>query len=99
MGVKHLSKFDGKGVHVDYHDLWIDPNNPNRLILANDGGLNFSYDGGKTWQDIKNLPIGEFYTVSVDMNKPYNIYGGTQDNGTVCRPSDHLVDEYGIDDP
>jgi len=98
-GGKTFKRIDGKGVHVDHHDLWIDPNNPNRLILANDGGLNFSYDGGKTWQDIKNLPIGEFYTVSVDMNKPYNIYGGTQDNGTVYGPSDHIVDEYGMNDP
>ena len=77
----------GKNVHADCHDLWIDPKNPARLVLGTDGGLNFSYDRGETWQKIENLPIGEFYTIFLDAAKPYNIYGGLQDNGTVFGPS------------
>ena len=92
---KHIG---GKNVHVDHHELWIDPLNPQRLLLGNDGGLNFSYDRGQTWQDINNLPIGEFYTISVDMDTPYQIYGGTQDNGNLYGPSSHTV-EYGVEDP
>lgn len=97
-GGRTFEHIGGKGVHVDHHALWIDPKKPDRLILGNDGGLNFSYDRGKTWQDVKNMPIGEFYTVFVDMDKPYKIYGGLQDNGTVYGPSSHTL-EYGVEDP
>lgn len=96
-GGKTFKHIGGKGVHVDHHELWIDPVNPDRIILGNDGGLNFSYDRGKTWQDIKNMPIGEFYTISVDRDTPYKIYGGLQDNGSVFGPSTHNV-EYGVED-
>jgi photosystem II stability/assembly factor-like uncharacterized protein len=96
LGIQLLKSVDGgqnfrplgrKNVHADCHDLWIDPKNPLRLILGTDGGLNFSYDRGETWQKINNLPIGEFYTISLDAAKPYAIYGGLQDNGTVFGPS------------
>ena len=79
----------GNGIHVDHHSLWIDPSDPERILMGNDGGMDFTYDGGESWTNIVNLPISEFYMVSVDMAKPYNIYGGLQDNGCVMGPSDH----------
>jgi photosystem II stability/assembly factor-like uncharacterized protein len=75
------------GVHVDHHAVAIDPNDSNFIVLGNDGGLHFSYDRGETWRLIDNLPISQFYAVGVDMASPYNVYGGTQDNGTWGGPS------------
>ncbi len=97
-GGKTFKNIGGRGVHADHHALWIDPKNPDRLILGNDGGINISYDRGKTWQKINNLPIGQFYTVTVDMERPYNIYGGLQDNGVVYGPSNHKPGP-GVPDP
>ncbi len=74
-------------VHVDIHAMWIDPKYPQRIVLGNDGGLNLSYDSGKSWHLINKTPVTQFYTVEVDMKRPYNIYGGTQDNGTVMGTS------------
>ena len=74
-------------VHVDHHALEIDPADSRRMVLGNDGGLHFSYDRGKTWRHVNNLPIAQFYTVGVDMSVPYRVYGGTQDNGTWGGPS------------
>ena len=71
----------GRGVHGDHHAFWIDPRYPDHLLDGNDGGLNVSYDGGKSWLKLNYLPVGQFYAVAVDMAKPYNIYGGLQDNG------------------
>ncbi|HET9483000.1 MAG TPA: hypothetical protein VFO79_03515 [Xanthomonadales bacterium] len=70
-------------VHVDYHAQWIDPSNPNRMIVGNDGGADITYDGGKTWLKLDAQPVGQFYTVMADMAEPYNVYGGLQDNGTM----------------
>jgi photosystem II stability/assembly factor-like uncharacterized protein len=97
-GGKTYTHISGKNVHADIHDLWIDPLNSDRLLLGTDGGLSFSYDRGKTWQKINNLPIGEFYAVSVDMDTPYKIYGGLQDNGVLYGPSDQER-EFAVDDP
>lgn len=81
----------------------IDPENPDRLILGNDGGLYMSHDRGETWLHLNNFPIGEFYAVWVDMDEPYNIYGGTQDNAALYGPSTHNVEDrltkYGVEDP
>jgi len=68
-------------VHVDHHALWIDPADSKHLLLGNDGGLYISYDEGGNWLHMNNMSVGQFYTVSVDMEKPYNVYGGLQDNG------------------
>ena len=97
-GGKTFTQIGKKGVHADHHELWIDPHDPDRLLNGNDGGLNFSYDRGKTWQRIDNLPIGEFYTVSVDFKTPYNIYGGLQDTGVFYGPSTEIL-ELGVEDP
>ena len=72
--------------HGDNHDLWIDPSNPQRMIEANDGSANVSYNGGKTWTD-QAIPTAQFYHVLVDDQFPYYIYGSQQDNSTVAIPS------------
>lgn len=77
----------GDRIHVDHHGLWINPNDPDHLMLGNDGGLYFSYDGSRTWDFIDNLPIGQYYDISVDGRDPYWVYGGTQDNGTWGLPA------------
>ena len=75
------------GVHPDHHAWWIHPNNGQYMIDGNDGGLNITRDGGKSWQFIGNLPVGQFYHVNVDNDVPYNIYGGMQDNGSWRGPA------------
>jgi len=79
--------YGGQGVHPDQHALWIDPDNSNNLVLGNDGGVFLSYNKGKTWRFIENLPLGQFYEVDVDMRDPYFVCGGLQDNGSWCTPS------------
>jgi photosystem II stability/assembly factor-like uncharacterized protein len=74
-------------VHPDHHALWIDPNDPDFLIDGNDGGVAISEDRGSTWRFITNLPLAQYYHISVDMLTPYNIYGGMQDNGSWRGPS------------
>jgi photosystem II stability/assembly factor-like uncharacterized protein len=69
--------------HGDNHDLWIAPNDPQRMIESNDGGANITYDGGRTWSTINNQPTAQFYRVALDNDFPYNIYGAQQDNSTV----------------
>ena len=76
----------GNNVHPDHHAFWIDPDDSNYLIDGNDGGLNISRDGSKSWRFVQNLPVGQFYHVDVDDDFPYNIYGGMQDNGSWVGP-------------
>lgn len=70
----------GGGSHGDWHDVWINPSNPKQVIGGDDGGLWISYDGGVKWWKGENLPISQFYHVSVDDKDPYQVYGGLQDN-------------------
>ena len=70
------------GAHGDFHDVWIDPANPDDLITGDDGGVWYSYDAGNKWWKGDNLPISQFYHVSVDMDRPYHVYGGLQDNSS-----------------
>jgi photosystem II stability/assembly factor-like uncharacterized protein len=70
-------------VHADIQAVWINPQHSNHIMIGNDGGVDESYDGGQTWQKIDAQPVGQFYTIAVDMEQPYNIYGGLQDNGTL----------------
>jgi photosystem II stability/assembly factor-like uncharacterized protein len=74
-------------IHPDHHAFWINPNNPLHIIDGNDGGVNITLDGGKTWRYAENIPVGQFYHINVDDDMPYNIYGGLQDNGSWVGPS------------
>ncbi len=69
-------------IHVDQHDLWIDPGDPSFMVIGNDGGLFISNNGGSTWRGTL-LPVTQFYDIGLDVHNPQRIYGGTQDNGTV----------------
>ncbi|MFH0992680.1 MAG: hypothetical protein V1799_22000 [bacterium] len=74
-------QYVGRELHMDHHALWIDPENSNYIINANDGGIGLSYDYGKTWRTfIKELPVIQFYNVAYDMEKPFNVYGSVQDH-------------------
>ena len=75
------------GVHPDHHAFWIHPNNGQFMMDGNDGGLNISKDGGKTWRFIGNLPVAQFYHIATDNEYPYNVYGGMQDNGSWRGPA------------
>jgi len=75
------------GVHVDDHGLWIDPNDPQRWVIANDGGVAITFDQGKNFFYPQNVPIGQFYEISYDYAVPYNVCSGAQDNGAWCGPS------------
>ncbi len=74
-------------IHGDHHAWYIHPDNPDFMIDGNDGGAAITRDRGKTWRFVSNLPVGQFYHVSVDNAIPYNVYGGMQDNGTWRGPS------------
>jgi photosystem II stability/assembly factor-like uncharacterized protein len=74
----------GPDLHPDMHALYIDPTNPQRLLLGDDGGFFQSSDQGKTWSGPPQMPITQFYAVSIDPNHPERIYGGAQDNGVVA---------------
>ena len=68
-------------VHSDHHALWINPNKPGHLINGNDGGVNITYDDGAHWMKNNSTAVGQFYAINIDHEKPYNVYGGLQDNG------------------
>jgi photosystem II stability/assembly factor-like uncharacterized protein len=76
-----------RGVHPDHHAWWIHPEDGSFMIDGNDGGMNITYDGGKTWRFIGNLPVAQFYHISTDNEFPYNVYGGMQDNGSWRGPA------------
>ncbi len=79
--------FGGGGVHPDHHALWINPTSPHELLIGTDGGVYHSYDRGARWRHVRSLPVSQFYHVSFDMDEPYNVYGGLQDNGSWMGPS------------
>lgn len=79
--------------HVDDHAIWINPKNPDNILIGCDGGLYETYDGADSWRFFENLPITQFYRVTVDNDYPfYNVYGGTQDNNTLGGPSRTISD-------
>jgi photosystem II stability/assembly factor-like uncharacterized protein len=80
-GGRSFSNISG-GAHGDFHDVWINPENTDQLIVGDDGGVWYSYDGGNRYWKANNLPVSQFYHVSVDMDTPYHVYGGLQDNSS-----------------
>jgi len=72
----------GGSAHGDFHDVWVNPDNTDHVIAGDDGGIWYSYDGGSTWWKGGNLPISQFYHVSVDQFDPYHVFGGLQDNSS-----------------
>ena len=85
-GGKTFNRVTGMG-HGDHHAMWINPRNPNHLMLGNDGGFNISWDQGETWDFVNTMAVGQFYAIGVDMRRPYFVCGGLQDNGSWCGPS------------
>lgn len=94
-GGKTFTNDGARQIHVDFHAMWVDPNNPNHLMLGGDGGVGISYDRSKTYMWLNNLPVGQFYHVSYDMQTPFLVCGGLQDNNTWCGPS-AVRNEWGI---
>ena len=78
------------GTHGDYHDLWINPDNPGNFIISNDGGSAITFNGGKSWSTQLNMPTAQFYRINVDNQFPYRIYAGQQDNTSVSIASREL---------
>jgi len=78
------------GTHGDFHDLWINPDNPNNFIISNDGGSAITFNGGRSFSTQSNMPTGQFYRINVDNQFPYRIYGGQQDNTSVSIASREL---------
>jgi photosystem II stability/assembly factor-like uncharacterized protein len=79
------------GTHGDFHDLWINPDNPTNFIISNDGGSAITLNGGKSWSTQSNMPTAQFYRINVDNQFPYRIYGGQQDNTSVSIASRELA--------
>ena len=91
-GGKTFRNIDKGNVHGDHHAIWIDPKNDAHIINGNDGGANITYDDGETWFKCNTPPVGQYYSVSTDNAKPYNVYGGLQDNNVWYGPSNHKED-------
>ncbi|HEY0677860.1 MAG TPA: hypothetical protein VGD17_06225, partial [Chitinophagaceae bacterium] len=88
-GGKTWIRMDKGNVHADHHAIWINPKRDSHMINGNDGGLNITYDDGKNWFKANTPPVGQYYAVTVDNARPYNVYGGLQDNGSWVGPSTH----------
>lgn len=82
-GGSSFTPVTSSNMHVDHHAFAFHPTNPNIIIDGNDGGINYSEDGGTTWQKVASLPVNQFYEITLDAQNPQRLYGGTQDNGTL----------------
>jgi len=80
-GGKTFTSIGASNMHSDHQALWINPNKKGHVIDGNDGGINITYDDGKNWSKNNPHAVGQFYAINVDNKKPYNVYGGLQDNG------------------
>lgn len=92
-GGKTFSTQRVKGIHGDFHAMWIDPADSNHVITGSDGGINWSYDNGRTWDFMNTIAIGQYYEIGLDNERPYQICGGLQDNGSWCGPSMSLTSD------
>ncbi len=88
-GGKTFKVMDKSNTHADWHALWMNPRNDRHMVAGNDGGANVTYDDGAHWYKANTPPVGQFYAIAVDNDKPYNVYGGMQDNGSWYGPSNH----------
>jgi photosystem II stability/assembly factor-like uncharacterized protein len=88
-GGKTFKYIGGANVHSDHQAMWVNPKKSGHLINGNDGGVNISYDDGETWSKNNSPAVGQFYYINVDNQKPYNVYGGLQDNGVWYGPSNY----------
>jgi photosystem II stability/assembly factor-like uncharacterized protein len=86
-GGKTFTTEYARRIHSDHHALWIDPANSNHMLIGSDGGISVSRDRGRTWEFVDNVALGQFYEIGVDMQQPYRVCGGLQDNNTWCGPS------------
>lgn len=86
-GGKTFKSTDNDATHADWHGCWMNPARDGHWVAGNDGGCNITYDNGKHWFKANTPSVGQFYKITVDDAKPYNIYGGLQDNGTWFGPS------------
>ncbi len=92
-GGKNFKSIVKPNVHSDHHALWINPKSEGHLINGNDGGVNITYDDGNNWMKNNSPTVGQFYAINVDNEKPYNVYGGLQDNGVWKGRHNASVDE------
>jgi photosystem II stability/assembly factor-like uncharacterized protein len=90
-GGKTFISLDQENLHADHQALWVNPKLNGHIVNGNDGGVNITYDDGKNWIKNNDPAVGQFYYVNVDNQKPYNVYGGLQDNGVWYGPSDYKV--------
>lgn len=90
-GGKKLKSHLRLNVHLDQQAFWISPADPDYVLNGNDGGINLSTNGGRSWEKINPIPVGQFYSINVDMHEPYNVYGGLQDNGVWMGPSTYDI--------
>ncbi len=90
-GGRTFKNIDGPNTHSDHHVVWIDPNRDSHMVLGNDGGCNITYDDGAHWFFANTPPVGQYYSVTTDDDKPYNVYGGLQDNNVWYGPSNYTA--------
>ncbi|NKB86724.1 MAG: hypothetical protein GKS06_00685 [Acidobacteria bacterium] len=96
--VVHLLEHGADVLHLDQHEMLINPDDADHWIMGNDGGVYVSYDRGANWLHLNNLPLAEFYAINLDMERPYQIFGGTQDDAALFGPS-HVGIDAGPEDP
>ena len=92
-GGKNFKTIDKENVHGDHHAVWIDPKRDSHFVIGTDGGCNITYDDGEHWFFANTPAVGQYYAVTVDNDKPYNVYGGLQDNNVWYGPSNNEDDE------
>lgn len=90
-GGKTFKNIDKRNVHGDHHAIWINPKRDSHMINGNDGGCNITYDNGEHWFFANTPPVGQYYAVTTDDDKPYNVYGGLQDNNVWYGPSSYVA--------